>query len=393
LGVVPTLELGPADNRRVITFKSKEEEQAGRGRQRGGRAQAGRGSVLRAASAANGRVVPTVEEPVEPEFDESAYVPEDILAQMPDELLMDDPRAMGKPSTKRGAFLDTQDEEDELEAAEGEEVAFSTESFAPAAGIFEEGFVEDEESASPMHEGLEESISAVEEVYQDMGARSRVHEDEVEVVVITPQAATVEEPPAPTLQEEVEEEADEQEDLVSFASTSPYETEIDPVTGIYRLKIKPAGQEGGEHSHGEHGHESHEHAHHDHDHSHEHHTHADHVVAGEAVEEQPDAVAAEEFVQSEVNAEGHVVQGNLFNESYQSHTHGADNSQTTEEESRSGATAENAETRADEYENRTADWQEGTQQAQSEEAEENDHERRYNQEESTPPQPQETHNS
>jgi Rne/Rng family ribonuclease len=400
LGVVPTLELGPADNRRVITFKSKEEEQAGRrGSRGGGRAQAGRGSVLRAASAANGRVVPTVEEPVEPEFDESAYVPEDILEQMPDELLMDDPRAMGKPSTKRGAFLDTQeDDEDELEAAEGEEVPFSTESFAPAAGIFEEGFVEDEESASPMHEGLEESISAVEEVYQDMGARSRVQEDEVEVVVITPQTATVEEPPAPTLQEEVEEELDEQEDLVSFASTSPYETEIDPVTGIYRLKIKPAGQEGGEQSQGEHGHESHEHAHHDHanhdhEHSHEHHTHADHVVAGEAVEEQPDAVAAEEFVQSEVNAEGHVVQGNLFNDSYQGHTHGSDNSQTAEEESRSGAENENVETRADEYETKTAEWQEGTQQAQSEEAEENDHEHRYKQEESTPPQPQETHNS
>jgi hypothetical protein len=395
LGVVPTLELGPADNRRVITFKSKDDEQVGRGRgsQRGGRTQAGRGSVLRAASATNGRVVPTVEEPAEPEFDESAYVPEEILEQMPDELLMDDPRAMGKPSTKRGAFLDTQDD-DELEEAEGEEVPFSTQSFAPAAGIFEEGFVEDEESSSPMHEGLEESISAVEEVYQDMGNRSRVHEDDVEVVVITPQAATVEETPAPTLQEEVEEEADEQEDLVSFASTSPYETEIDPVTGIYRLKIKPAGQEhGGEHEH-EHGHQSHEHAHHEHAHSHEHHTHADHVVAGEAVEEQPDAVAAEEFVQSEVNAEGHVVQGNLFSDSYQNqNTHGSDNNQTAEEESQTGTAAEheNGETLADELETRTAEWQDETQQAQSEEAEE--HRSSYNQEEPSPPQPQETHNS
>jgi len=400
LGVVPTLELGPADNRRVITFKSKDDEQAGRGRgsQRGGRSQAGRGSILRAASAANGRIVPTIEEAAEPEFDESAYVPEEILDQMPDELLMDDPRAMGKPSTKRGAFLDAPDEDDELEESESEEVAFSTQSFAPSVGIFEEGFVEDEESS--MHEGLEESISAVEEVYQEMDARSRTHEGDVEVVVIS-QPAPVEEAPAPTLEEEVEEEADEQEDLVSFASTSPYETEIDPVTGIYRLKIKPAGEE---HHGAEHGHESHEHAHHtgehgEHSHtSHEHHEHhqhhADAVVAGEAVEEQPDTVAAEEVVQSTVNAEGHVVQGNLFADNYQgqadhSQTSGSDQSQTTDEEH------ENVETLADEYETRTAEWQDETQQAQSEEAQETEREHRssYNQEEPTPPQPQETHNS
>jgi len=49
-------------------------------------------------------------------------------------------------------------------------VAFTTHSFAPSAGIFEEGLVEDEDSHS-LHEGLAESISAVEEVYQEMDAR------------------------------------------------------------------------------------------------------------------------------------------------------------------------------------------------------------------------------
>jgi len=396
LGVVPTLELGPVDNRRVISFKSKEDEAASRGRGRGGRSQQGqRGGILRAASAANGRIVPTIEEAQEPEFDETAYVPEDILDQMPDELL-DDPRASGKPGTKRGAFLDTQDEDD-LEEVETEEVAFTTHSFAPSAGIFEEGLVEDEDSHS-LHEGLAESISAVEEVYQEMDARSRAtidDEQEVEVVVITqpqPPAPPVE---APTLQEEVEEEADEQEDLVSFASTSPYETEIDPVTGIYRLKIKPATESGGhEHEDGahEHRHDSHSHSHdasahehgdRQHQQTHEHHIHADAVVAGEAVEDQPDAVTAEEFTPSEVSAEGQVVQGNLFGDSYTAPAdYGSDTSASHVQE-----TTETAETQADEHE------QDEAQHVQDEEVEEFDHERRYNQEESTPPQPQETHNT
>src|ERR1700733_2971335 len=59
LGVVPTLELGPADHRRVISFKSKEEEQRGRMRRPSGRQG---GGVLRAASATGGRIVPTIEE-------------------------------------------------------------------------------------------------------------------------------------------------------------------------------------------------------------------------------------------------------------------------------------------------------------------------------------------
>jgi hypothetical protein len=93
-----------------------------------------------------------------------------------------------------------------------------------------------------------------------------------------------------------------------------------------------------------------------------------------------------------------VVQGNLFSDSYQNqNTHGSDNNQTAEEESQTGAAVEHetVETLADEFETRTAEWQDETQQAQSEEAEELDHEHRssYNQEEPSPPQPQETHNS
>ncbi len=135
LGVVPTLELGPADNRRVITFKSKDDEAAGRGRgsQRRNNMGSRQGSVLRAASASNGRVMPTREEEApeqEPEFDETAYVPEEILAQMPDELLQD--QRIVKGVAKRGAF--NENDEDEGDLAEGEEAGFevqNTQNFAP----------------------------------------------------------------------------------------------------------------------------------------------------------------------------------------------------------------------------------------------------------------------
>ena len=84
LGVVPTLELGHAENKRVISFKSRNEEAARlRGNRRGGLKPAS--GMLRAATASNGRIMPTVE--AEPEEDALAFVPEDILEQMPDDLL------------------------------------------------------------------------------------------------------------------------------------------------------------------------------------------------------------------------------------------------------------------------------------------------------------------
>lgn len=246
LGVTPTLALGPADNRRLIVFKTKEEEQAARG----GRGQQRRpnnnrqGGGLRAASAANGRVMPAIEEEApEQEFDESAFVPEEILAQMPDDLLAGT-RTGGKLATKR---IDFDENEDENEDAEVDELSFevqNTQNFAPSSSVFTEGLIEDDESSA--HEDLEESISAVEQVFQEMDARGRTVTEapelaeEAEEVLISNAAPVVE---AEASLKEVVEEAEEEEDLVSFASSSPYETEYDPVTGVYRLKIKPNTQE------------------------------------------------------------------------------------------------------------------------------------------------------
>ncbi len=254
-GVTPTLALGPADNRRMIVFKTKEEELASRG----GRGQQRRPSnnrqsgVLRAASASNGRVMPSIEEEapeLEQDFDETAFVPEEILAQMPDELL-DSTRAGGKLAGKRNSFNESEDES-ESENGDSEDLTFevhNTQNFAPSTGAaFTQGLVEDDESI--MHDNLEASISAVAEVYQDMGTRTRTaseevieeedDDDEEDEVQVASAAPVVE---AETSLEGTSEETDEEEDLVSFASSSPYETEYDPVTGVYRLKIKPSATE------------------------------------------------------------------------------------------------------------------------------------------------------
>lgn len=345
LGVVPSLELGPAENRRVITFKPKDEEPVTRGRGGSRRQMPRQGAVLRAASAANGRIVPRVEEEAEAEeTDESAYVPEEILQQMPDELL-DDPRA-AKGGIKRGAFAEPAEDEDE-DVEENEEFTFevNTQSFAPTGTLFEQNFSESEDS-STMHDNLEESISAVEQVYQDMDARNRVTdaddeeaaEEEVEVL----SQPAVEEP----VQAQLVETPPVEEDLEEFASASPYETEIDPVTGIYRLKIKTE-QEGG----------------------------------SQAVSAVPvpdtESASSEAYTPSEVNAEQVVEHG-------QHHDHGHDHQHEQEHswghshgehhaQHESSAEHENAETRSDEFEGRSEEWQ--TQQgAPEDESEQFDHE-------------------
>jgi ribonuclease E len=94
LGIVPTLELGQADNKRMITFKNQDES-FGKNKGVGSRRQ--KATVLRAATAINGRIVPKVEHADEhPEEhgqehheldDHLSALPEHILDQIPSDLL------------------------------------------------------------------------------------------------------------------------------------------------------------------------------------------------------------------------------------------------------------------------------------------------------------------
>ncbi len=295
LGVVPTLELGTAEHRRVISFKSQEEAAKARGGSRRPlRQQSSGGGQLRAATAHNGRIMPTVDES---EGEEYSDVPEEILDQMPDDLLVDPATRELKGGVKRAPYGNEAESDDE---EENDQLQFEVqnEDFAPKANLFEESFSDDdddeEESSS-----LTETITAVEHVFNDMGSRPRpeapaeqvavevleVHQLEADDDDDEETGAQVEQvaPAAPDAAVEVGDVEVEVEDYpVSFADSSPFATEYDPVTGTYRLKARSAESESNQHE-GEHGH-SHEHGgeqhgheltheQHGHEHTHEQHGH------------------------------------------------------------------------------------------------------------------------
>lgn len=243
MGVVPTLEIGPVENRKVISFKPAEEEAPARGRSSARRGSRQQSTVLKAASASSGRILPTIE-PAHSEFDESAgFVPEDILDQVPDDLL-DDRRS--KAAIKHGAFPDDSSDEGEdgdLIDADDVTVELHSESFAPPSSLFEESLVEDEDASLG---GLDESISEVARVYSEMDRTNsprpvETHspgdedvEETEEVVVINDEKPVLS---SHSFEDEGEDEGENEDDLGNF------ETEIDPVTGIYRLKPKAQKEE------------------------------------------------------------------------------------------------------------------------------------------------------
>lgn len=255
IGVTPTLEIGHGTSRTVISFRSADEDnsKSSRQNQRRNASQNRGGAVLRAATAMGGRVVPTVdvEEPQESFDDAMPFVPEDILDQVPDDLLDD---KHSKQALKHGAFNRNVDDEDEggEDVVESEEVVeLHTENFAPPTSLVEESLVEDD---SAFHE-LDESISAVERVFNEMGESQASDDDDVEhestetIIVIDTDAER------PVLTEHSDSLTDEHyESQNSSNETSSHDshheqvaepeieeepaTEIDPITGIYRLKPK-----------------------------------------------------------------------------------------------------------------------------------------------------------
>ncbi len=295
LGVVPTLELGTAEHRRVISFKSQEEAAKGRGgNRRPLRQQSSGGGQLRSASAHNGRIMPTVDES---EAEEYSDVPEEILDQMPDDLLVDPATRELKGGVKRAPYANESESDDD----ENDQLHFEVqnEDFAPKANLFEESFSDDDDEDEDESTSLSDNITAVEHVFNDMGSRPRpeapAEQVAVEVVEVHQHEADHEHSHQHDAHDQVEQvaaaapeaaveaaihgdvEVEVEDDPVSFADSSPFATEYDPVTGTYRLKAREEQQhEGGsvEHSHEqthEHGqHQEHSHEQHGHEHGHEH---------------------------------------------------------------------------------------------------------------------------
>lgn len=255
-GAMPTLTLGSGENKRVISLPNKDDDALkGKGSMKGGRGQAGKGQ-LRAVSATGQRLQPTVQdfEPSEEAIveEEIAEVPEDILEQMPDELL-EPPSAVAERSTRKSYPLGDEDEgeDEESAAAASHSAAPSYSNRTPASpqrasystvqartNFDESDDDDDDDDDEEDTEFVAEtsssiSISDLEDEESEGENEGNFAEAAVEVQVVEP-TVTVEATPLPE---------------------SDFETEVDPVTGIYRLKPKdkndsPQSEEGEEHYEG-----------------------------------------------------------------------------------------------------------------------------------------------
>lgn len=217
-GVMPTLALGSGENRRTISMAVKEDETNARGRsgQRRQPSNSNRSSQFRSVSASGGRLQHNVqdfgpeEEAIEIE-DMHSDVPEEILAQMPEDLLISavtpemDHQSEFTPSARHSDHHEVADFDDE------EEIEPVTSTFSTSD--YETKDVEKE--AAPFRVTFQQSNPSYthesdEEPTLPVYSAANVFEDETQIA-----------PPEPAPLPE-----------------SNYDTEIDPVTGVYRLKSK-----------------------------------------------------------------------------------------------------------------------------------------------------------
>ncbi len=217
LGVVPTLEIGYAEHRRLISTKPREDEGSGRGRSQGRRSASRQQSGLRAASAISGRVHSTslgyessgitASREIEEEL---AEVPQDILEQVPDELL--DQRAasgFGHAGVRGGVSIEIEDESSEAE--DNDEEAMISQNFSAPRPLFEEE-TEDEEDVT-VSDALGTSVLEAEKLRLELETAA-IDFPEDESPVVEAFKAEVPEP------------------------YSPFAAEPEPITGVYRLKPK-----------------------------------------------------------------------------------------------------------------------------------------------------------
>jgi Rne/Rng family ribonuclease len=272
LGVVPALELGSGDQKRVLNFK-KEEETGGRGRrQRNLRQQTG---ALRAATASGGRIKPIMVEPEIAEL-ELEDLPEEILEQLPDEILQ--PGVPEKDfGSRRLNMFDDEDESSESAAATQEE-PYARDRERGGRGRDDRagrdrdrgrergddrGRGRDDRDRGGRRDFVEARPASVytgdaldvddEEDFPETPVAAviddSVDDDEIDEVrsVSTPPSQFSTSLYAADDDDEDEDDEDEDEDEavtdVMPMPESPFETEIDPVTGIYRLKAKQSSPE------------------------------------------------------------------------------------------------------------------------------------------------------
>lgn len=226
-GVVAFIDVGPQESRKVVGMKAQEEDLHGK---KSNRSRAN--SVLKSATASGGRIVSTVAN-----GEEALDVPEEILAQMPEELLDPRDRARGRIRTAEPDFNDEEDSE-----SDESEVEVLTAAFTSQTSLYEETLTEDDDAPS---RELSHSISAVEEVFQEIHAEpvrfqesiiEEVEADEDEEEEETGEVEAVTE-------EETETEVELVEQVRWEPEPSPYEAVPSSVSGVFTLNKKPENEE------------------------------------------------------------------------------------------------------------------------------------------------------
>lgn len=241
-GVTGILELGSMEQRRQISLKAVDDESTARRSASRGKS----GAVLKSASASNGRIISTVG----PNEEEELEVPEEILAQVPEDLLEDrEDRLRQRRRNEESDFGD--DEESEFSATEDDvTLEVSAGSISPRSQFYVDTLTE-EDDAPAMDEELKKNISAVEEVYQEIGS-SRGPVIEVEDASIVESIDDDDDddedddddnddthsggPSTFTVEEEEETFVDETEE---FTPVSSHEAIEGSVSGVFTLKPRP----------------------------------------------------------------------------------------------------------------------------------------------------------
>ncbi len=222
-GVNTILELGPQEGRKIVGFKTQEEDQGKRSFNK-----SRPGAVLKAATAAGGRIVSTVGGAEEED------VPEEILAQVPEDLL-DERDRMHRHRVEEPDF----DDDEESGVEQDLTVDLPGETIAPKTTLYEESLLEDEDEDEPaLAQELDKNITAVEELYQEIGRGDARRESQPQPV-ISLEAQVIDQDDEEDDESESQEPEESWEAQEHTVSKSPYEAVEGPVTGVFTLKTKP----------------------------------------------------------------------------------------------------------------------------------------------------------
>lgn len=218
-GITPTLVLGPREDQHAISLNKEEDEDPV------SKQAPGKVTALKSASAtSSGRVVSRLKDISE---NENTDIPDDVLNQVPQDMLEPERRSGDRPRRKA---LPPEEE------GESEEITLTVggaKSRASSVLIEEDS---GEEKESKLEEELNKNISFAEGVYKEMTDTSSDDESEDEEENESNESSE-------SLDIEVVSEVNQEAYLEDIAKASSHEAVEGPVSGVFTLKTKDESEE------------------------------------------------------------------------------------------------------------------------------------------------------